>query len=236
MSFRFRRSIRRPIRGLAVAAAAGMLLVACGDDDDLAEPVVDPVDPVEDVADADLDPAHLDGLDVTVTGNVSEVVDGQAFRIDKDGLGEADEAAPDDDVALDFDDDYFDDDYDLYDYYEYDYDYYDYDYYTGFDTEYEDFDEEGVLVLTPAGTAVAADAAVQVNGTLRQFDELTLETVYDVDFDDELYGTYDSQYVIVADSVKTLPGTRDEASGTTGDGSAATSTTSGDSTSTTGES
>lgn len=130
--------------------------------------MADPVDPVDevDVADDELDSGELEGLEVTVTGNVSEVVDGQAFRIDKDGLGDADDVAPDDDVAV--------------------------------------------------------------------FDEVTLETVYDVDFDDELYGGYDSQYVIVADAVKTLPGTRDEASGG-GEtaGSADTSTTTADSTTTT---
>lgn len=212
-------------RSLAGVAAGVLLLSACGDEDPVDEAVDDEtvgeVDATDDelAAGDDLHNPQLGGLDVTVTGNVTEVIDDQAFRIDKDGLGESTTEPDDetDDVAVDSEDDYFDDEYDVYDYYDYDYDYYDYGYYTDFDDEFDDFEETGVMVVTPDGSDVSVDGAVQANGTLRYFDEGTLETLYEVDFDDELYGTYNDQYVIVADSVKSVASTRDDAaSGSTG--------------------
>lgn len=206
----------RRLRLMAAVPAAALLMTACagdgGDDDVAADTVTDAEVGTDELAE------QLGGLEVTVTGNVSEIIDQAAFQIDKDGLGDEsiDETAED----RDFDDDYFDDDYDIYDGYDGDYDYYDYDYYTGYDDELDEFDETGVVVVAPNGSDVALEDSVQVNGTLRAFDEASLESIYDVDFDDEVYGGYDRQYVIVADSVKSVPNTAADA--TASDGSTTT--------------
>lgn len=214
---------RRPAtrRVAAPLLALGMtfgILSGCGDDE-VAEPL-ETADPVED----ELISPQLSGLEVTVNGNVSELVDGNAFQVDKDGLGqEGDTSDP-----VTFEDDYFDDDFDVFDYYEDDdFDFYDYDYYVADDEEFDEFDERGVLVVTPGGSEVAVGDAVQVNGTLRYFDEATLEGIYDVEFDDSLYGSYEDQYVIVADAVKTLPTSRQEAEGAGGGSEGSTTTTTG---------
>lgn len=223
------RSTRRWPRLAVAPLLVTLALTACGDDDGL-----DTADVIEEPADTLLTP-QLNGLEVTVTGNVSEVVDEHGFQIDKDGLGAEGSAMEDREPGIDFEDDYFDDDYDLYDEYDYDYDYYDYDYYTGIDGEIDEFDERGVLVVTSAGTDVTVDESVQVNGTLRYFDEAELERIYDVEFDDGIYGSYDRQYVIVADGIKTLPRERPGGSAGGEAGSSATTTTMANGASTTTE-
>lgn len=214
------RTLAKPLAGLA---AASLLVAACGEDEDPVEDatVVDPVDTEDEL----LTP-QVDGLEVTVTGNVTELLDDEGFQIDKDGLGTAGDAPPADEVAVDFEDDLFDDDYDLYDYYDYDYDYYDYDYYTAFDGELDDFDESAVVVVTPGGSEVEAGQAVQVHGTLRYYDEATLETAYDIELADDLYGSYEDMYVLVASSVKSVPADRATATGGTATSETADDTTS----------
>jgi len=218
----------RSPRPLLALAALPLLVAACGDDD--AETAVEPVEPVEE-ADELVTP-QLDGLEVTVTGNVTELLGDEGFQIDKDGLGDATTPAVDPEDGIDSGADYFVGVYDLYDAYDRDYDYYDLDYYTAFDVELDEFDENAVVVITPGGSEVEAGGAVQVNGTMRYFDEVELEEVYDLDLEDDLYGSYQNQYVIVADAVRTVPAQRDTTAATADDTS---TTTPSDSTTTTAD-
>ncbi|MDP8971227.1 MAG: hypothetical protein M3N52_12190 [Actinomycetota bacterium] len=141
----------------------------------------------------------LVGLEVTATGNVTEAIDTMAFHIDKDGLGqqgqqdatarETEETVADDEGLVD------------------DVDFYDYDYYTDFDEEFGDdrFAEEGVLVLDVKETSVASGDAVQVTGTVRQFEQRQLEDIFGIELQDDLYDPFEEQLVIVADRVTRVP-------------------------------
>lgn len=216
-------STRSRLKLLAVPVLFGGVLVGCGDDAEPAQPVT-----IDETETDDLATPQLGGLEVTVTGNVTEIIDDQSFQIDKDGLGDAGDVS--DRVGVE--DDYFDDGFEIYDDYDGEYDYYDYEYYTWWDEEWDEFDERGVLVVTPAGSTVTVGDAVQVNATLRYYEQSTLETIYDVDFDDELYGSYENQYVIIADGVKSVPAQQGEGASSDSGSSSTTAMADGSSTST----
>lgn len=61
----------------------------------------------------------------------------------------------------------------------------------------------GVLVLDVAETGVKLGAAVRITGTVREFDMPEAERVFDVDFDDRVFGRFHDELVIVADKVTT---------------------------------
>lgn len=171
-----------------------LLLSACGTAGP--DPVADTgADANTTAVDEELDNSLI-GLEVTTTGNVSEVVDDNAFRIDKDGLGQPTGVTRDEAIE-DYDADFFDDD-------EY---FYDYEYATAYDDEFGEADvlDEGALVLDVNGTDVALDDGVRVDGTIRRFEENTLEEVYDVDLDDDLYDAYEDHLVLVASNVQPMP-------------------------------
>lgn len=138
-------------------------VTACGDEPE--EPFgAAPVDDLDD--DVSPDPS-LVGLEVTTSGDVTEVVAPIAFRIDKDGIGvEAD--------VSEFDDEVFDD---------------------------LDLVDEGVLVIDVRETEVAEGTSVEVVGTVRRFDLAEAERLFDIDLDDEIYGPFSEELVIVADEV-----------------------------------
>lgn len=185
--------------GLPFLLVLALLLSACGDPDSGAAADDGEDDNAQDTTTVDdelTDP--LVGLEVAVAGNVSEVVDDNAFRIDKDGLGEPTGASEEEIIGDvdDYDDEYFDRD--TY--------YYDYEYGTAYDEEFGDSDvlEEGVLVVDFKQTDVQLEDGVRVNGTIRRFAETTLEDVYDVDLNNDIYDPYEDHLVIVASNVKTL--------------------------------
>lgn len=186
---------RNPLRRAAfpLLLVLALLLAACGDAEDGAAPDTGE-DNAEDTAVVEDELTNqLIGLEVTVAGNVSEVVDDNAFRIDKDGLGQPTDTSGDD-VVGDYDAEYFEgDDY-----------YYDYEYGTAYDDEFGDAGvlEEGALVLDVSQTDVELNDGVRVNGTIRRFEETTLEDVYDVDLDDDLYDAYEDHLVLVASNVR----------------------------------
>lgn len=65
-----------------------------------------------------------------------------------------------------------------------------------------DLAKETVLVLDPRSTAgVVSGDAVQVTGTIRQFDLREVERIFEVDLDDRLFGPFHERLVIVADQV-----------------------------------
>ncbi len=80
------------------------------------------------------------------------------------------------------------------------------------DEDFGDADvaKETVLVLDPKGTAnVVPGDAVQLNGTIRQFDLREVERIFEVDLDDRLFGPFHERLVIVAAQVtKVTPPTR----------------------------
>lgn len=138
-------------------------VTACGDEPE--EPFgAPPVDHLED--DISPDPP-LVGLEVTASGEVTEVVAPIAFRIDKDGTGEETDVA-------EFDDEDFDD---------------------------LDVVDEGVLVIDVRETDVAEGTVVEVAGTVRRFDLAEAERLFDIDLDNEIYGAFSEELVIVADEV-----------------------------------
>lgn len=132
------------------------------------------------------------GLEVTAVGNISDILSDEALRLDRDGLGNAEDQGEVGSPLESWD-------------YEYDYDYYDYDDLTGYDEDFDDADltDEGVLVVTGAGIqGRKVDEAVRVSGTVRRFDQDSIESVYDVDLEDDTYDQYEDSLVIVADSIK----------------------------------
>jgi len=186
-----RRRVAAP-RALAWPAAALLVLgvAACGDDSD----EVDGGDAVSDEGSAlpGLDANGMLGLEVTVVGEVSEMLDNNAFRMDKDGLDPT--TAPDtDDEPLE--EEPLGADGDL--------DYYDTDALTSGDDELGyGTDQENVLVLVPnADLDLRSDDPVRVSGTIRALDAEAIEELYGVAIDADVYAPYENQLVIIAESV-----------------------------------
>lgn len=187
--------LRRP---LAVGAmlAIGIGTVGCSADEateDTTSVVADEGVDADPVVDEDTASDGLVGLEVTAVGNVSEVLSDEAMRLDRDGLGEAGDEGADATDELGGPYDY------------YDYDYYDYDYLVEYDEEFEDEDaaQEGVLVVNGTGLETFdEDASVRVSGTVREFDQDSIELLYGVDLDDDIFDEYENQMVIVADTIE----------------------------------
>lgn len=187
--------LRRP---LAVGAmlAIGIGTVGCSADEateDTTSVVADEGVDADPVVDEDTASDGLVGLEVTAVGNVSEVLSDEAMRLDRDGLGEAGDEGADAADELGGPYDY------------YDYDYYDYDYLVEYDEEFEDEDaaQEGVLVVNGTGLETFdEDASVRVSGTVREFDQDSIELLYGVDLDDDIFDEYENQMVIVADTIE----------------------------------
>lgn len=187
--------LRRP---LAVGAmlAIGIGTVGCSADEateDTTSVVADEGVDADPVVDEDTASDGLVGLEVTAVGNVSEVLSDEAMRLDRDGLGEAGDEGADATDELGGPYDY------------YDYDYYDYDYLVEYDEEFEDDDaaQEGVLVVNGTGLETFdEDASVRVSGTVREFDQDSIELLYGVDLDDDIFDEYENQMVIVADTIE----------------------------------
>ncbi len=182
---------RRVAASHAFALPAAALLVlgvaGCGDD-------AGDVEEVDAVADEESELPELDangmlGLEVTVVGEVSEVLDNNAFRMDKDGLDPA--------TAPDTDDEPLNDSA-----YE-DLDHYDTDALTSGDEELGyGTDQENVLVLVPnADLELRSADPVRVSGTIRALDAEAIEELYDVAIDADVYAPYDNQLVIIAETV-----------------------------------
>lgn len=189
---------KAPHRGLAAPRALAWpsvaLLVlgvaACGDDADEVGDAGVAAD--EEVELPDLDANGMLGLEVTVVGEITEMLDNNAFRMDKDGLDPA--TAPDaDDEPLEEAPPGVHDDVD----------YYDTDALTSGDEELGyGTDQENVLVLVPnADLELRSDDPVRVSGTIRELDAEAIEEVYGVAIDADIYAPYQNQLVIVAATV-----------------------------------
>lgn len=205
-------TLRRSLAAAAVLALA-TVTAGCGSDTEpntsaanaATDTVTDEVDGVEVAVDS------IAGLEVTAVGNVSDILSDEALRLDRDGLGSAEDQG---EVGVD---DYADWDYD------YDYDYYDYDYLTEYDDEFGDDDlaDEGVLVVSESGLKDReVDEAVRVSGTIRRFDKDVLESLYDVNLSEDFFEDKEDTLVIVADSVR--PASAPAATDGAGDGATAT--------------
>lgn len=182
-------NLRAPVAA-AVLLALGLSASACGSDtaveagaEPSAQESASSTEPTLEVA-----TDSIVGLEVTAVGNVSELVDENAFRLDRDGLGSASDKVEDEPE---------------YDYGYYDYDYYDYGELTLYDEEFEDEDavDEGVLVLNVGKSTLALEDKVRVSGTIRRFDQAMIEQIYDVDLLDETWVDYEDRLVLVAHSV-----------------------------------
>lgn len=95
------------------------------------------------------------------------------------------------------------------------------------DEDFDDLDlvEEGVLVIDVRENNVAEGTAVQVNGTVRRFDLEEAERLFDLDLEDETYGAFDNELVIVADTVEEESSTVADESTTTPEVAGRTTTT-----------
>lgn len=156
------------------------------------------------------------GLEVTAVGNVGELLSDEAMRIDRDGLGNAEDQG--EIGAADVDDWGYD----------YDFDYYEYDDLTEYDDDFEDDDlaDEGVLVVSAAGLQDRqVDEAVRVSGTIRSFDQDTIESLYEINLEDDVFDSYEDSLVLVADSVQPAdaPATKRGGNGSASSSDAATS-------------
>lgn len=181
------------LRTAAIPAVAVAVLALAGCGGEEPEPgTAAPGTTTFEVPEEDIEVEGMVGLEVSAVGNVSQIVDPNAFRLDKDGLGGPSDppgnAAPGT----------------YYDYY--DYDYYDYDYLTRYDNDFGDGDivNTGLLVVDVRGTKAAPVAVgdkLRVSGTIRRFEQSTIESVYGVNLVDEVYDPYEDRLVLVADSV-----------------------------------
>jgi hypothetical protein len=106
------------------------------------------------------DPESYLGEQVTVSGQVSEVVDANSFRIGGEDVG-----------------------------------------------------GEALLVTSADQANVEPDQNVQVTGTVQQFNLGEFEDEYGFDYDEGLYGDFEGEPVIVADSVEPLAGAESEGAG-----------------------
>ncbi len=187
--------LRRPLAAAAMIVI-GIGAAGCSTDeatDDASSVVADEGVDADPVIDEDTATDGLVGLEVTAVGNVSEVLSDEALRLDRDGLGEDTDEDADADTELGGPYDY------------YDYDYYDYDYLVEYDEEFEDDDaaQDGVLVVDATGLkSFDEDASVRVSGTVRQFDQDTIESLYEIDLADDTFDEYENQLVIVADTIE----------------------------------
>jgi hypothetical protein len=181
-----RRTARRTLTTATVAALA-LGTAACGGED-ATEADASPVATTE--VDSGVAVDSVVGLEVTAVGNVSERLSDEAIRIDRDGLGNAEDQG---EVGPDLGD------------YGYDYDYYEYDYLTEYDEDFDDADlaDEGVLVVSASGLqSRKVDEAVRVSGTLRSFDQDVIESLYEINLEDDVFDAYENSLVLVADSVQ----------------------------------
>lgn len=183
------RRVRRSLATTAVLSLA-MVTAACGGDDAVqAEASSTDTTVLESGVTVD----SVVGLEVTAVGNVSELLSDEAMRIDRDGLGNDEDQGEVGTADVD--------DWD----YDYDYDYYEYDELTEYDEDFDDDDlaDEGVLVVSAAGLQDReVDEAVRVSGTLRSFDQDTIESLYEINLEDDVFDAYENSLVLVADSVQ----------------------------------
>lgn len=140
------------------------------------------------------DPNGMLGLEVTSIGEVTEVLDNNAFRMDKNGIepGVPEDLTPpspgespaytdldqlDRDAFVRGDDE------------------------LGYGT-----DQEQALVIVPnADLDLSAGDPVQITGTVRSLDAEAIEEVYDVEIDTDAYAPYLNQLVIIAETVSAVP-------------------------------
>lgn len=73
---------------------------------------------------------------------------------------------------------------------------------------------EGILVVSASDPGVTEGDVVQVVGTVQQFMMSDFEDELGIDLDDDLYGEFEGQIALMADSIDTTP-TDDSRSGTT---------------------
>ncbi len=177
----------REAQSVAVRARAG----GRGTDEATEDATSSPVETISDVDDIDVAVDSMVGLEVSAVGNVSDVLSAEAMRIDRDGLGNVEDRG---EVGSALESDY-----------DYDYDYYDYDDLTEYDADFGDDDvtDDGVLVVDAAGLqSFDVDQPVRVSGTVRRFDQDIIESLYEVNLEDDVFDSYEDSLVIVADSVQ----------------------------------
>jgi len=167
------------------AALLAVGLAACGDDAEGTEEVDGAGEEVSDPT--GLDANGMLGLEVTAVGEVTEMLDNNAFRMDKDGLD------PDSDASAAGDPEPSGDT-----------DYYDTDALTAGDDELSyGTEQEGVLVLVPeADLELRSGDPVRVSGTVRSLDAEGIEEVYGVAIDADVFAPYENQLVIIAQTVR----------------------------------
>jgi hypothetical protein len=202
-------TIEKKMPAVLLAAVVGLGLSGCGEGDEVeaaetteateateATEVEDAAGEVSDSGESESGPTTLAvatdsivGLEVTAVGNVAEIVDVDAFRLDRDGLG-----SPADDIQQLPDTEYG--------YYDFDYD--DFEDLTKNDEEFDDTDavEQGVLVVNVAGEEISLRDPVRVSGTIRRADQETIENLYDLDLPDETWVEFEDRLLIVAHSVE----------------------------------
>lgn len=136
------------------------------------------------------DPNGILGLEVTSVGEITEVLDNNAFRMDKDGITPGvpeDLTSPSPGASPAYTDlDQLDPD--------------------AFVAGDEDLnygtDQEMVFVVVPgADLDLTAGDPVRITGTIRSLDAEAIEEVYDVEIDTDTYAPYLNQLVVVAESV-----------------------------------
>ena len=84
---------------------------------------------------------------------------------------------------------------------------------------------EGILVVSASDPGVTEGDVVQVVGTVQQFGMADFEDELGIDLDDDLYGEFEGQIALMAQSVDTTP-TDDSGSGMTTTSTSSTSSTS----------
>lgn len=174
-------------RSVAAAAVLAISAGTAGCSEDVTNTAADRAalaDPFEREEDVAVD--GLVGLEVTIVGNVDEVLSDEALRVGRDGLGSSEDTQQEG-AGLD-----------------YDYDYYDNEDLVEYDEEFEDDDAVDVGVLVVDGTglpSVEEGEAVRVSGTVRRLDPDRIEALYDIDLADEVLGDDEGAPVIVADTI-----------------------------------
>ncbi len=175
----------------ATAAAAAVALTAVGCAEDAGQD--ESLGATRAQLGAGPDPNGMLGLEVTSIGEVTEVLDNNAFRMDKDGVepGVPDDLTPPSPGAAPAYTDLDQLDKDAF--------------FTGDDDLGYGTDQEQVLVLVPgADLDLRAGDPVRVVGTIRSLDAEGIEEVYDVEIDTDAYAPYLDQLVVVAESVSAV--------------------------------